>query len=173
MKMKTDAANSLIAAQLEHNRCGVFLREVIRPGSNVSSSIKEDSMILWAKDNKGIPELASICADTGEAFIVFRPGEQSSLGIRVKNGRIAQVRARMLKGESLPNQQSMSVKGRLVYIVDGLPEAYDPKEVITYLSSQKRLVYSTGWCQESQVLAVESTCRSRPTHETIPQFCDG
>jgi hypothetical protein len=149
VKMKTEEANKLISTQLDHNRTGIFLREVIRPGSNVAKAVKEESMILWSKDNKSLPELANICQQSGEAFIVFRPGEQaltssssssslssSSLGIRVKNGRIAQVRTMMLKVENLPHNGSLSVKGRLVYIVDGLPEAFDPKEVITYLAKK-------------------------------------
>jgi hypothetical protein len=139
VKMKTVDANKLISTQLEHNKCGLFIREVIRPGSNVSKNIKEDSIILWSKENKGLQELATICGEAapGQSFIVFRPGEQSSLGIRVSNGRIAQVREKMLKGNSLPNSQSMSVKGRFTYIVDGLPEAFDPREVITYLAKKQ------------------------------------
>jgi hypothetical protein len=142
VKMKTDDANKLISMQIEHNKCGLFFREVIRPGSSVSMKIKEDSIILWSKENRSLNELASICTESapGQAFIVFRPGEQSSLGIRVMNGRIAQVREKMLKGDSLPNSQSMAVKGRLVYIVDGLPEAFDPKEVITYLAKKQWFV---------------------------------
>ena len=138
VKMKTEDANSLISNQLDHNKCGLFFREVIRPGSYVAKNIKEDSIILWSKDNRSLADLTGICRDAGagQAFIVFRPGEQSSLGIRVRNGSIAQVRAKMLKGDSLPNDESMAVKGRHVYIVDGLPEAFDPREVATFLGKK-------------------------------------
>jgi hypothetical protein len=138
VKMKTEDANKLISMQIEHNKCGLFFREVIRPGSNVAKNIKEDSIILWSKDNRSLTELAGICRDAGDgqAFIVFRPGEQSSLGIRVMNGKIALVRARILKGDSLPNSESMSVKGRHGYIVDGLPEAFDPREVVTFFAKK-------------------------------------
>ncbi len=46
VKTKTEEANRLISSQLEHNRYRVFLRKVIRPGSSVSKSGKDDSMIL-------------------------------------------------------------------------------------------------------------------------------
>ena len=138
VKMKTEDANHLVNTQLDHNKGGLFFREVIRPGSNVAKNIKEDSIILWSKDNRSLADLTGICRDAGagQAFIVFRPGEQSSLGIRVMNGKIAQVRAKMLKGDNLPNTESMSVRGRHVYIVDGLPQAFDPREVVTYLGKK-------------------------------------
>jgi hypothetical protein len=142
VKMRTEDANKLISQQIDHNKCGLFFREVIRPGSTVAKNIKEDSIILWSKDNKSLTELASICVDAGpgQAFIVYRPGEQAALGVRVMNGRIAQVRERMLKGDNLPNCLSMAVKGRLVYIVAGLPEAYDPKQVVTFLGKKQWFV---------------------------------
>jgi hypothetical protein len=142
VKMRTEDANKLILNQIEHNKCGLFFREVIRPGSQVAKNIKEDSIILWSKDNKSLTELASICCDAGpgQAFIVYRPGEQTTLGVRVMNGKIAHVREKMLKGDNLPNCLSMAVKGRLVYIVDGLPEAYDPKQVISYLGRKQWFV---------------------------------
>jgi hypothetical protein len=142
VKMRTEEANKLILNQLEYNKCGLFFREVIRPGSNVAKNIKEDSIILWSKDNKSLTELTSICCEAGpgQAFIVYRPGEQAALGVRVMNGKIAQVREKMLKGDNLPNCLSMAVKGRLVYIVDGLPEAYDPRQVITYLGKKQWFV---------------------------------
>ncbi len=84
VKMKTEDANALIMTQLQYNRMGLFFREVIRPGSNVSSVVKEESMIFGDKHNKGLTELSTICAEVGDAFIVVRPGEMMALGIRVK-----------------------------------------------------------------------------------------
>jgi hypothetical protein len=132
---------------------GLFFREVIRPGSNVAINVKEESMTFWDKRNKGLTELTTLCAEVGDAFVVFRPGEQMMLGVRVKNGKIAQVRSKLLKGENLPNTESLSVRGRHVYIVDGLPEAFDPREVMTYLGKKGWFVLqgNSKGCKTSQM----------------------
>jgi hypothetical protein len=130
VKCKTSIADEYIFKQKKHNHLGLFLREIIREGTQTD----ESSSIIWIKNPEGLKatlaKAESICK---EAFVIWRPGK---MGVRFPNSHLAQARLLLMPSFLRPTEKALGVKGSISFIIEGLPPDFDPQDVVHRLSNR-------------------------------------
>jgi hypothetical protein len=130
VKFKTSTAEAYMFKQKKHNHLGLFLREIIREGTQAD----ESTSIIWIKNPEGLKatlsKAESICK---EAFVIWRPGK---MGVRFPNSHLAQARLLLMPSFLRPTEKALGVKGNISFIIEGLPPDFDPQDVVHRLSNR-------------------------------------